>query len=113
VLPRWAHRQLTALSHAEIQAWVAEQASAGMAPATVRRHFRVLSLVLDLAVRDGRMARNPCTGVNVPRAEQARRRYLTHRQVHLLAAETAAVSAGVTSRPLGWAASTSHGGAWR
>ncbi|MGX5655230.1 tyrosine-type recombinase/integrase [Geodermatophilus nigrescens] len=89
VLPRWADRPLTTLAHAEIQTWVAEQRAAGMAPATVRKHFRVLSLVLDLAVRDGRLARNPCTGVNLPRAEQARRRYLTHEQVHLLAAETA------------------------
>ncbi len=89
VLPQWADRQLTTLSHAEIQSWVAGQVSAGFAPATVRKHFRVLSLVLDLAVRDGRLARNPATGVNLPRADQARRRYLTHRQVHLLAAETA------------------------
>jgi integrase len=89
LVPKWADRQLATVSHAEIQSWVAGQVSAGLAPATVRKHFRVLSLVLDLAVRDGRLARNPCTGINLPRAEQARRRYLTHRQVHMLAAETA------------------------
>ncbi|MGY1669529.1 tyrosine-type recombinase/integrase [Geodermatophilus sp. SYSU D00710] len=94
LLPKWADRQLATLSHAEIQTWVADQRSAGMAAATVRKHFRVLSLVLDLAVRDGRLSRNPCTGVNLPRAEQVRRRYLTHRQVHLLAAETARPKAG-------------------
>jgi site-specific recombinase XerC len=61
-----------AVSHADVQAWVAEQRAAGAAPATVRKHFRVLSLVLDLAVRDGRLSRNPCQGVNLPRLEQAR-----------------------------------------
>ena len=86
VLPHWAAVQLIAVSHADVQAWVAAQRVAA-APATVRKHFRVLSLILDLAVRDGRLPRNPCHGVNLPRLEQARRRYLTHAQVHRLADE--------------------------
>ena len=51
-----------AVSHADIQAWVAQQRAAGVGPATVRKHFRVLSLVLELGVRDGRLPRNPCQG---------------------------------------------------
>jgi integrase len=89
VLPYWGGRQLVAVSHAEVQAWVAEQTAGGLSAATVRKHFRVVSLVLELAVRDGRLPRNPCAGVNLPRAKQARRRYLTHDDVHRLAAETA------------------------
>jgi site-specific recombinase XerC len=58
-----------AVSHADVQAWVARQRADGVAPATVRKHFRVLSLVLELAVRDGRLPRNPCQGVNLPRLQ--------------------------------------------
>jgi hypothetical protein len=87
VLPHWAAVQLVAVSHSDVQAWVAQQRASGAAPATVRKHFRVLSLVLELAVRDGRLPRNPCHGVNLPRPDQARRRYLTHAQVHRLAEE--------------------------
>ncbi len=94
VLPHWSATRLVAVSHADVQAWVAEQRAAGAAPATVRKHFRVLSLVLDLAVRDGRLPRNPCQGVNLPRLEQARRRYLTHEQVHRLADETCSLWPG-------------------
>ncbi len=69
VLPPWGPVQLVAVSHADVQAWVARQRADGVAPATVRKHFRVLSLVLELAVRDGRLPRNPCQGVNLPRLQ--------------------------------------------
>ena len=71
VLPHWSASQLVAVSHADVQAWVAQQHADGAAPATVRKHFRVLSLVLDLAVRDGRLPRNPCQKVNLPRVKSA------------------------------------------
>jgi integrase len=94
VLPHWSAYHLVAVSHADVQAWVAQQYAQGAAPATVRKHFRVLSLILDLAVRDGRLARNPCQKVNLPRVQQAQRRYLTHAQVHRLADETCSLRAG-------------------
>jgi integrase len=94
VLPHWSACQLVAVSHADVQAWVAQQHADGAAPATVRKHFRVLSLILDLAVRDGRLPRNPCQKVNLPRVQQARRRYLTHAQVQRLADETCSLRAG-------------------
>jgi len=94
VLPHWSATQLVAVSHADVQAWVAQQHGDGVAPATVRKHFRVLSLILDLAVRDGRLSRNPCQKVNLPRVQQARRRYLTHAQVQRLADEVCSLRAG-------------------
>lgn len=38
----------------------------------------VRSLVLDMAVKDGRLARNVAGGVNLPRARKYEYRYLTH-----------------------------------
>ena len=54
-------------------------------PSTVAYAYRVLSLMLDLALRDGRIARNPAVGVKLPRKAAADKRYLTHRQVTALA----------------------------
>ena len=49
------------------------------------RVHRVLSLILALAVKDGRLVRNPAAGVNLPRVVKDERRYLTHVQVDELA----------------------------
>ena len=54
---------------------------------------RVLSLVLDLAVKDGRLARNVAVGVNLPRTVRHEHRYLTHDQVEDLATATGYPSA--------------------
>ena len=48
----------------------------------------MLSLVLDMAVKDGRLARNVAGGVNLPRARKDEHRYLTHDQVDALAHAT-------------------------
>lgn len=45
----------------------------------------MLSLVLALAVRDGRLARNPADHVALPRARRAEPRYLTRAEVNALA----------------------------
>jgi integrase len=84
--PRWGTTRLADVSHADVQRWVTEL-SAVRSPATVRKVHRVLSLVLDLAVRDGRLVRNPAARVSLPRVVAGERRYLTHAQVHDLAAE--------------------------
>lgn len=54
-------------------------------PATVHKIHRVLSLVLALAVKDGRLVRNVTAGVSLPRVVTHERRYLAHEQVHELA----------------------------
>ncbi|MEJ7707703.1 MAG: tyrosine-type recombinase/integrase [Nocardioidaceae bacterium] len=57
---------LSAVAHADVSAWTASLVSSGLAPSTVRQTHRVLSLVLGLAVRDGRMPRNPADGAPLP-----------------------------------------------
>jgi integrase len=44
--------------------------------------------MLDLAVRDGRIASNPAHGVRLPRLEETDKRFLTHAQVNRLATAT-------------------------
>jgi integrase len=84
VLPRWAEVSLSNVGHAAVQAWCSTIATTKSPSAAVKAH-RVLSLVLDLAVKDGRLVRNPAHGVSLPREAQTDRRYLSHEQVLHLA----------------------------
>src|SRR4051794_34408683 len=85
ILPRWGRHRLADVTHAEVAAWVAQLVAGGLAPATVRQAHRVLALVLTLAVRDGRIPRNPASGVPLPRARRADPRFLTRTEVERLA----------------------------
>ena len=87
IQPRWSRVTLANVSHGDVQAWVTDLAK-DHSPATVLKIHRVLSLVLDLAVNDGRLARNVAAGVNLPRAAKHEHRYLTHSQVDDLATAT-------------------------
>jgi hypothetical protein len=48
--------RLSDVSHADVQAWISVLGRQ-LEPATVRKVHRVLSLILGLAVKDGRLAR--------------------------------------------------------
>jgi integrase len=85
VVPEWEHVRLSAISHADVVAWVAKLVSDGYAASTVRQIHRVFSLMLDLAVRDGRLPRNPTAGVRLPRAAKGEPIFLSHTQVEELA----------------------------
>jgi integrase len=85
VLPEWEQVRLSAISHADVVAWVAKLVADGYAASTVRQIHRVLSLMLDLAVRDGRLPRNPASGVRLPRAAKGEPVFLSHTQVEQLA----------------------------
>lgn len=85
VLSAWARVPLAAVSHADVAVWVGRLSAAGLAPSTVRQAHRVLSLLLGLAVRDGRIGRNPADGVRLPRVVAAEKAYLDHAQVEALA----------------------------
>ena len=92
VEPQWGRVRLADVSHADVQSWIARLAG-GRSPATVRKVHRVLSLVLALAVKDGRLARNAAAGVSLPRVVRQERQYLTHAEVERLA-EACAVASG-------------------
>lgn len=71
VEPKWGDRQIGSIRHSEIQIWVAALSKTHSAT-TVRRCHEVLASVLEVAVRDRRLARNVA--------------YLSHAQVAQLAA---------------------------
>ena len=84
IRPKWGRVRLGAVSHADVQAWITTL-SKSQSPASVAKIHRVLSMVLDMAVKDGRLARNVANGVNLPRVGKHEHLYLTHDQVDDLA----------------------------
>jgi integrase len=88
ILPRWGPVRLADISHEGVAAWAGELSRSGLAGSSVRQAHRVLSLVLSLAVRDGRLARNPADHVPLPRAAKRERVFLSIDQVDELADAT-------------------------
>jgi integrase len=86
VLPRWSRVRLLDVAHVDVQAWVSDL-SATLGPSAVRQTYLVLSGVLKNAVRDGRLPRNPCDDIRLPRLMKRRRGYLSHLRVAQLAGE--------------------------
>jgi integrase len=82
VKPQWGSVLLGKMSHADIAGWIS---GIRLSPASVRNIHRVLYLVLELALRDGRISRNPADGVRLPKATKAEKSYLSHAEVFRLA----------------------------
>jgi integrase len=65
VLPRWERVPLDAITHMEVQAWVAVLAKR-LAPASVGSCFGILKMALDAAVMEGKLRANPVLSVKIP-----------------------------------------------
>jgi integrase len=97
VAPRWAGTPIGSIRPSTVEQWVRElgQGKAPVvrvrvendgkprSPSVVIRAVGILAGVLDVAVRDGRLARNPARGLsNLPRkVTKKQRRYLTDEEV--------------------------------
>jgi len=82
--PKWGATPLISVTHAGVQAWVTDLGTR-YAPATVRKVHVVFSGLMNYAVRDRRIPRNPCDDVRLPRLKGSERAYLSHEQVAELA----------------------------
>lgn len=87
VLPEWGGVRIVDIDHASVQSWVA-RLSTKLSASSTRQVYLALSGPLAFAVRDGRLARNVAADVELPRLPKSERHYLSHPQVHELAAET-------------------------
>lgn len=93
VEPVWGTVALNRITPASVELWIA-QLSAGqtatergpLGASTVIRCHEVLAGILDLAVKEKRLASNPARGVELPRKLPKRKIYLTHQQVRAIAA---------------------------
>jgi integrase len=85
VEPRWGWVAVADIRKTAVQQWVADL-GAERGATTVIRAFGVLAGILDDAVEDRRMLTNPARGVKLPRKAKKPHVYLSHEQVHALAA---------------------------
>lgn len=92
VLPRWGHLRLDQVTTADVRTWVATmkgKSGKPLSPARVRHAHHVLNAILELAVEDGRLPKNPATpsgrGFMPKLVKKNGHHYLTHAQVHALA----------------------------
>jgi integrase len=85
VLPTWEQVPLPKIAHSDVAAWVAGMRAEGLSASRTRQAYHLLTSMLDAAVRDGRLARNPAAGVDLPRLPTSDRRYLSHAQLADLA----------------------------
>ncbi len=86
VLPRWESVALARISHADVVAWMSDLRESGLSASQTRQAYHLFASMLDDAVKDSRLSRNPASGVDLPRRPQQERRYLSHDQVAALSA---------------------------
>ncbi|UFS59063.1 phage integrase central domain-containing protein [Subtercola endophyticus] len=86
VFPRWGHLRLVDVNHGEVQAWITDLMKT-LGPSMVRQIHLVLAGVMKYAVRDGRIIKNPCDDIQLPRIVRKKRGYLNHAQVRALVTE--------------------------
>ena len=83
VEPKWGQRSVGTIRHTEVQTWVSNLAKE-KSPTTVNRVHGVLASILDGAVQDKRIAKNPARDIKLPTKRKAKKIYLTHLQVDRL-----------------------------
>jgi len=81
VLPRWGNWSIDRITRSDVATWISELHDAGLAPGTVRKIHLVTSMILDAAVQDGCIGRNPAKGVRLPRQVSREPRFLTPQEV--------------------------------
>ena len=87
LLPRFGGFPLAEIRPTDVRAMVAEElAAAKLSGSAVRRHAIVLGTILEAAVQDGRIARNPVRGVKLPPERARRMRFLEASEVAMLVA---------------------------
>jgi integrase len=97
VEPTWGHREIRSILPSEVQGWVTRLgqpviSGGGDKSATVvLRALGVLAGILDMAIADRRISRNPARSLtNLPRkSRKVGRAYLTHDQLQTLAEKSA------------------------
>jgi hypothetical protein len=89
ILPTWRTVPLAKVTYEGLTQWVARLSLSGLGPSGVRQSVFVMSAALDHAVRSGRLRANPARGLGLPRTTRRDYVFLTHEQLHRLAAEAA------------------------
>ena len=85
VLPHFGTATLAGIDTLAVREWIAALVKGGPSPSRVRNADQVLSQVLAAAVEGGRLARNPATGIRLPKRVEREMLFLDAAQVEQLA----------------------------
>ncbi|MCW2539695.1 MAG: Site-specific recombinase XerD [Frankiales bacterium] len=85
IKPRFGTTPLVRLERSDVTSWVSDLAESPLAAATVNHVFKVFHSILQAALLDGRIARNPAVSAKLPRERGKEKRFLTHDEVARLA----------------------------
>ncbi len=86
VRPAFGRRPVGSITYADADRFVRSLEEKGRRPGTVRNAYFVLKMVLDFAIKDGRIRVNPCAGVELPSPRSPEMLFLTAAEVRTLAA---------------------------
>jgi integrase len=85
VLPHLGNRRLGAITESEIKGWIAKLQDDKVGAATIAAAYRLLRTVLNVAVSERIIARNPAAGIETPKLERDEMRFLTPAELGAIA----------------------------
>jgi integrase len=85
VLPHFGSATLSGVDRLAVREWVAALVEGGLSPSRIRNAHQVLAQVFTAAVEGGRLARNPATGVRLPKRVDREMLFIDAAQVEQLA----------------------------
>jgi integrase len=85
ILPTFGRSRLVTISRPMVGSWVHEMMEEELSPSRIRQAHQCLAAILEQAVDDGLIGRNPARRVELPRLLQPDHRYLRADQVTTLA----------------------------
>ncbi len=85
ILPTFGPVRLAAIDRSMVGSWVQAMTREGLSSSRIRQAHQCLSAILEQAVDDGLLGRNPAKRTELPRASQPEHRFLTAEQVARLA----------------------------
>ncbi len=87
LLPKFGDRKLTSITTSDVKSWVGDMAKAGVGSTTIRQCYRLLHQILQSALIDELLGRNPAVGVKLPKIVTKKKIGLTREQLFDLAEE--------------------------
>ena len=87
LLPVFGKSKLTSITNNQIGQWIAKAIDDGSGAIVIKRSHSVLRQILNAAVLDGRLNRNPAVGVPLPRTKSKEKKALSFQQLRALADE--------------------------
>jgi integrase len=87
LIPSFGERKLTSITTADIKKWVASLVDDGIGPTTIRQCYRLLHQILQSALEDELLGRNPAVGIKLPKIASKPKEGLTAKELYALADE--------------------------